>query len=300
MRVYLASAREYISESSKYNWRKAIKRRLFSYYHFGALEQNVPTKEIYDTIPITPDIFLDSGAFSAFTKGVSLTIDAYAQYINHDPGIWECCSNLDDIGGNSQLTYDNQKALESNGCKIQPVYHAGEDPAWLTKYMDEGYDYIFIGGMVPKSTAYLHTWLDDIWSKYLTNDKGEPLVKVHGFGLTTIDLITKYPWYSVDSSSWLMTGIFGNIIIYVDGKYINVPISKDSPKAHNGNGPHYLCLSKHEKSIVDDYLKQLDLTADDCMFDYGYRDYVNAYTFQDMEKHTSSTFKKQQMGLFDV
>lgn len=300
MKVYLAGERELISSESKYNWSRVLKRKLFSYYYHGAQQDNKPTKEIMDTLGVTKDLFLDSGAFSAFTKGAELSLEAYAEYIHASDGIWTCMSNLDDIKGNSQLTYDNQKALESMGCPVCPVYHAREDPKWLMKYIDEGYDYIFIGGMVPESTKFLLTWLDDIWGHYLTDEQGKPLVKVHGFGLTTVDLITRYPWYSVDSSTWLMTGIFGNCIMELEGRYVNIPMSKDSPRARDIKSRHYLNLNPIEKSMVDEHLTSLGITAEDCMFSYQYRDIVNADTFQNMEKHASTTFHKPQKGLFDV
>lgn len=299
MLVYLAGERELISADSKYNWSRVLRRKLFSYYYHGAKLDNKPTKEIYETLSVTKDLFLDSGAFSAFTKGAELDIDSYAEYI-HEADIWTCISNLDDIRGNSQLTYDNQKALESLGCKVCPVYHSREDPKWLQKYLDEGYEYIFIGGMVPESTKFLLGWLDDIWEHYLINPDGTPRVKVHGFGLTTVDLMFRYPWYSVDSSTWLMTGIFGNCIMRIDGKYINIPMSKDSPRARDLNSRHYLNLNKHEKDIIDSHLTDLGITAEDCMFSYQYRDIVNADTFQNMELYGTDRFIVQQRGLFDV
>jgi len=299
MIVYLAGEREVIGKDSKYNWSRVLRRKLFSYYYHGAMLDNKPTEEIYTTRGITKDLFLDSGAFSAFTKGAELDVESYSEYINMDD-IWTCISNLDDIGGNSRLTYDNQKALESNGCMVCPVYHVDEDVSWLKKYIDEGYEYIFIGGMVHRSTKYLKGWLDDIWAHYLTNADGTPRVKVHGFGLTTVDLMFRYPWYSVDSSTWLMTGIFGNCIMRINGKYVNIPMSKDSPRARDGNSKHYLNLNKYEKDIVDAHLKELSVTPEDLMFSYQYRDIVNADTFQNMELYGIDTFIQQQQGLFDV
>lgn len=299
MKVYLAGERELISADSDYSWSKVLKRKLFSYYYHGAKKGNKVTREVHETMTITKDLFLDSGAFSAYTKGAELEIDSYAEYI-HSEDIWTCISNLDDIRGDSQLTYDNQKALESLGCGICPVYHTREDPKWLTKYLDEGYEYIFIGGMVNESSKFLKGWLDDIWEHYLTNPDGTPRVKLHGFGLTTIDLMFRYPWYSVDSSTWLMTGIFGNCIFRIDGNYVNIPFSKESPSRHNGMGKHYLNLIGREKDTIDFKLKELGITAEDCVESYQYRDIVNANTFQSMENYGASIFKQQQRGLFDV
>ena len=299
MIVYLAGERESLVGEFDYDWKKAIRRMLCSYYYSGALLNNVPTKDVWKKRDITTDLFLDSGAFSAMTKGVKIDIDAFAEYI-HSNDIWTCVSNLDDTTGKSQVTYDNQKALESLGCSVCPVFHAREDPKWLRKYLDEGYDYIFIGGMVRESTKFLTAWLDDIWSHYLINPDGTPRVKVHGFGLTTVDLMFRYPWYSVDSSTWLMTGVFGNCIFRLNGRYVNIPFSKDSPRARDIKSRHFLNLSKEERWIITKEVEALGITVESCMFDYKYRDIVNAHTFQDMELFGVPEFIKQQRGLFDA
>lgn len=300
MKVYLAGEREIMREAAPATWAKSLRRRLFSYYYNGAQRDNKPSPEIIKTLEVTKDLFLDSGAFSAFTQGAELDLDQYAEFL-HTANIWTCASNLDSIEGDSKLTYSNQKALESLDCKIQPVFHCREDISWLKKYLDEGYDYIFLGGMVPETTKYLHGWLDNLWEHYLTDSEGVPIVKVHGFGLTTIELMFKYPWYSVDSSTWLMNGIFGSIMLETDGgTYVNIRISENSPTKRDEHSRHYTNFNKRERSVVDAKLKELGVTAKDCMESYYFRDIVNANTFQNFEKHGITKFRKAQMDLFDV
>jgi hypothetical protein len=301
MKVYLAGERELYKTdgSGEFNeWTKSVRRRLFSYFYSGAQADNAPHHTVMDTRKFTTDLFLDSGAFSAYTKGATLSVDKYAHFI-HAEDIWTTMSNLDDIEGNCQLTYDNQKALESLGCPVCPVFHVRDDVSWLKKYMDEGYEYIFIGGMVIEETKFLHEVLDTLWGDYLTNSDGTPRVKIHGFGLTTPELIIKYPWYSVDSSTWLMTGVFGSCIFDIDGRYVQIPFSVDSPTKHNLQGRHYSTLTTREKSVVDAKLKTIGVTAEECSRHYLFRDVVNAYTFQNMEQHASTHYYKRQYGLFD-
>lgn len=141
-------------------------------------------------------IFLDSGAFSMFTQGVTVDLKQYAQYIMDNADIIEIASSLDVIGrGSEAASYNNLKALENFGVKVMPVHHARDDDKWLLRYMDEGYDHIFLGGMVPEGKPYLFEWLDHIWSKYLLGKDGTPKVKIHGFGLTSTDMMFRYPWY---------------------------------------------------------------------------------------------------------
>lgn len=144
-------------------------------------------------------VFLDSGAFSAFTKGVEIDIPGYCQYIRDNEDIVEksdgilCASVLDGIG-DPLKTWQNQLYMESLGVQPLPCFHYGEDERYLEWYISK-YEYITLGGMVPISTPQLKVWLDHLWDKYLTDGSGRPRLKVHGFGLTTLSLMERYPWH---------------------------------------------------------------------------------------------------------
>lgn len=298
MKVYLAGEREHAEKNGELTeWIKNVRRRLFSYYYHGLNNGNQPTHDVLATKKLGMDMFLDSGAFTAFTKDAVITPEAYAQYIHNTNDIWTVKSSLDAIGDPAK-SYEYLKALESLGVKVQPVFHAREDDKWLIKYLDEGYDYIFIGGMVPETTKWLLGWLDHLFDKYLTNSDGTARVKLHGFGLTDQTLMFRYPWYSVDSSSWLMTGIFGSCLFWTPQGARKVVFSEQSPEAKKMSGWHYTTLSEAERSVVDKWLEPYGITAEQCMESYIYRDAVNAKTFQDMEYYGTKTFIKQEMGLF--
>jgi hypothetical protein len=108
-------------------------------------------------------------------KGAQIKLEDYARYIHKNKDIIHLAANLDDLHKREQLTWNNQKALEAMGIKALPVFHTREDPAWLKKYIDAGYDYIALGGMVPESKAWLKHWLDDIWGNYLTSSTEPPV-----------------------------------------------------------------------------------------------------------------------------
>lgn len=177
-------------------------------------------------------VFLDSGAFSAFTKGVEVDIKAYCDYIKRNTDIIEfdegvmCASVLDGIG-DALKTYQNQMTMEQMGVRPLPCFHYGEDERYLEWYI-ANYSYITLGGMVPISTPQLIHWLDRLWERYLTDGAGRPKLKVHGFGLTTLTLMQRYPWYSVDSSSWVQIAANGNILVPGLGA---IPVSPNSPTA---------------------------------------------------------------------
>lgn len=205
------------------------------------------------------NLFLDSGAFSAFSKGVEIKIDAYISFLKENINYLEVYSVLDVIG-NPEATFENQEYMESKGLKPLPCFHYGEDVKYLKLYLDK-YDYIALGGMVPISTKDLMIWLDNLFSSYICDSKGLPKVKIHGFGMTSLDLMLRYPWYSVDSTSWVMTSRFGSIYVpqRKQGKWAydqnswKVCVSNRSP-SNKEEGKHYNTFSPMEQKVILDYL----------------------------------------------
>lgn len=206
-----------------------VEHKLESYHYIGDGRYATRIRENGDRV------FLDSGAFSAFSLGVQVDLPAYCEWIKRNLDIIKSdgpdlmASVLDGIG-DPLKTYQNQLAMEQLGVRPLPCYHYGEDERYLEWYLQH-YDYITIGGMVPISTPQLFHWLDRIWNRYLTDGSGRARVKVHGFGLTSVPLMQAYPWYSVDSSSWVQIGAHGNIIM--DGK--TMAFSSQSPSRKNAN-----------------------------------------------------------------
>lgn len=206
-----------------------VENKLESYHYIGHGRYSARIRENGDRV------FLDSGAFSAFSLGVQVDLPAYCRWIQANLDIIRTdgpdlmASVLDGIG-DPLKTYQNQIAMERLGVRPLPCFHYGEDERYLEWYI-EHYEYITIGGMVPISTPQLFHWLDRIWNKYLTDGSGRARIKVHGFGLTSVDLMTRYPWYSVDSSSWVQIGAHGNVIM--DGK--TLAFSSQSPSRKNPN-----------------------------------------------------------------
>lgn len=275
-----------------------VHRRLFSYWYNRRKNKDYKAAHARGV-----DCFLDSGAYTAHTQGVDISLDEFAAFIHASKDVWTCISNLDRTGKTEEecaRTYSNQKALESLGCKVQPVFHTREDPKWLVKYLDEGYDYIFLGGMVPESTQWLKGWLDDLWANYLTNADGTARVKVHGFGLTDQLLMFRYPWHSVDSTSWLFTGSFGGCMFWVDGRARKIVFTPESPSSKKLDAPHYSNLPLVQQRVVDGWLERYGVTAAQCADHYSHRNKVNAVAFYEMEKHGAVTFKRTEQGLFDA
>lgn len=218
--------------------RRGVKHVLESYHY-------VYTQRMVDTIRADGiKVFLDSGAFSAFSLGVTIDLAAYCQYCLRNPDIIEVVSVLDGIG-DPLKTFQNQLAMEQRGVRPLPCFHYGEDERYLKWYLDH-YDHITLGGMVPVHKDQLIHWLDRMWGKYLTLPNGMPRLKVHGFGLTRLSLMQRYPWYSIDSSSWVQSAAHGAIMIPELG---TVFVSSASP-ARKEEGRHFSTMTPMEQRVV--------------------------------------------------
>lgn len=244
-------------------------------------------------------VFLDSGAFSAFTKGIDVDIKKYADYIKQNRDIIEQASVLDAIG-DPRKTLDNQKTLEDLGVQVLPCFHYGEPEEYLEYYI-ENYDYITIGGMVPISSGQLRYWLDHIWHKFLTDKDGKPIHKVHGFGLTTLSLMTRYPWHSVDSSTWLQNAANGKILVAdVSSKgFFIVDISDASPALKVETSNHIDNLPEMQRQVIIRKIEERGFEVDRLKTEYVSRWAYNAFFFCELgRKHVTERFVPEQPGLF--
>lgn len=234
-------------------------------------------------------IFLDSGAFSAWSQGITIDIDEYIAFIKEHANYLDVYAVLDSIG-DPELTFKNQEYMESKGLAPLPCFHYGEDIKYLERYIERGHDYIAFGGMVPISTPELMTWLDPIFKDYICDKDGIPTIKVHGFGITALPLLLRYPWYSVDSTSWVMTGRFGSVFVprKRNGKYVYDEMSHKvvvSDKGDVGDGKHFKNFSPMERKVISEYFAEHGFTEEQLAADYMARDRLNIQYFLDLEKN---------------
>ena len=273
----------------------------FSYYDIQL--SNIPfRKKSFELIKgsknMKKKIFLDSGAFSAWTKGVEIDIDEYIAFIKEHKKLIAHYSVLDEIG-NPKKTLANQKYMEKKGLSPIPCFHYNEDEKYLQLYVEE-YDYISLGGMVPISTNKLEPWLNKVWARYLIDKRGFPKVKVHGFGMTIIKLMRIYPWYSVDSVSWLFQGRTGSIYVPrwddEDYDYSKSPHTVLVSEKGSKKKEHFSQYSLPWQKRILSYLKEKGFSMEELATDYKKRDLLNIMFFQDFVKTLPKwpwTFKRE-------
>lgn len=215
-------------------------------YHYVSKQKFVNEMRAADA-----KVFLDSGAFSAHTSNITINIDDYCQYIICNSDILRIEDNiimasvLDGIG-DPLKTYQNQIYMEQHGVKPLPCFHFGEDSKYLDWYVTN-YQYITIGGLVGRSKKDQIMWLDRIWNDHMLDGSGRAKLKVHAFGVTSPDIMKRYPWTSCDSSSWIQSTSFGSVFT---SEYGPIAVSKDSPSKHEA-GRHLTTFNDIERAAIE-------------------------------------------------
>lgn len=243
--------------------------------------------------------FVDSGAYSAWTQGNAVDLDEYCAFIKANIDQIEVYAALDCIPGvqgkvasakerdeAAEITWQNYLYMLKEGLDPIPVYHFGEDLRHLDRMLDFGCQYIGIGGLVGVPSDQRRIWLDRVFTR-ITTDEGKPIVKTHGFGMTSIPLIFRYPWFSVDSTTWIKMASHGSIYLpaIVDGQFVFdrppsvVSVSDRSPKQKK-TGRHSNTLPPAMRLVLDRWLCECEKTYTEVSSNYFHRAVCNVMFFK--------------------
>lgn len=228
-------------------------------------------------------LFIDSGAHGLYAEYVQKNkdkskegkykwyttkpfydyIDTYIEFIKKYKHKIDLYANVDVIF-NPELTWQAQMYCEKNGITPVPVIHFNTPMKWLQRYLTRGYEYIALGGLGQEAhqTAY-KVWADQAFDIICDQPSRLPKVKVHGFAVTAIELMRRYPWYSVDSTTFINFAAYGQILVppKVNGKwdygqrYLMVRVSEQESKTFNKTavGNSY---KEKEVNIIMEYLNE--------------------------------------------
>lgn len=183
-------------------------KMLTSYAYFRTVDMRDFTGRLATP---TNMIFGDSGAHTARTMGLHLTLEEYAHWCHRWDDLLHLYANLDVIGG-PEATWQNQKTLErEHGLTPIPVFHTGEPWNHLERYLDDGYTYIALGKLLGNPVNKVLPWL----AKAFKVADGRAVF--HGFGMTVWRALREFPFYSVDSSTWSAGYRYGYFSLFEPG-----------------------------------------------------------------------------------
>lgn len=256
--------------------------RLLSYYNDKSkLKLFIPAKREGKT---KCEIFIDSGAFSAWSNFAKIDEEEYIKFINDNDDVVDLWGQLDVIPGvyrspiqpsyqeveeAAQATWDNYLRMRKrvpSPDKLLYTFHIGEPYSFLEhalQWKDEDGNkipYIAFGGMVGKPASARINFLENV---YELIRKYHPTVKVHTFGMTSLKILEMFPITSCDSTSWIQTGKNGGI--YSDYGVLTFS-DRQSDKFEHYSHLHPVALKRvrenlerfgyDEKELEVDYVKR--------------------------------------------
>lgn len=189
----------------------------------------------------TSKLFIDSGAYTAHTKGKEVDVDEYIEFINSIddqvytfaqvdkiPGEWGKPKTPEQLAEAPILSWENYLYMVNkvkSPKKLQPIFHQGEDFKYLKQMLEYKYDencldpdavgkpidYIGISCNKELSTNEWIDWFIKVFK--MIRDSSNPNVKTHAFGMTSLKVLEQFPFTSADSTSWVRSAGFGNILV---------------------------------------------------------------------------------------
>lgn len=149
-------------------------------------------------------LLIDSGAFTAWKAGSTISVDDYCRFIETLPiKPWRYFTL--DVVGDPKGTLKNYETMLKRGFNPVPIFTRGEDPSLLDEYYKTS-DVVGIGGLV--GTEKNRGFVKGIMSKV----KGR---KVHWLGFTNLAFIKVFKPYMADSSTWEMGARFASCSLYL-------------------------------------------------------------------------------------
>jgi hypothetical protein len=165
-------------------------------------------------------IFVDSGAFSAWTKGKKVDLGQYIAFCKHIIDVTKCpvvFAALDVIPGSKHGPnptgleiakacdegWDNYQTMKQEG--VSPclmTYHDFEHVRYLKRIADDS-DYFAVAPRKSKeiTTDIKLKFLEDVFG-YIQGSEGSVRKKIHGFGVSSVPFMERFPFYTVDTTAW--------------------------------------------------------------------------------------------------
>lgn len=172
--------------------------------------------------------FVDSGAFTAHTKGIEVPVDDYTDFLNQHDDHVIIAAQVDTIPGRfgqpktrqeieeapekSWQNYLYMRGRMKSPDKLLPIFHQGEDFKHLRRMLEfePKIQYIGVSPANDVSTREKEIWIAEVFR--IIKESPNPDVKTHAFGMTSLRVLEKFPFTSADSTTWLQLGVNGSIM----------------------------------------------------------------------------------------
>lgn len=167
-----------------------------------------------------PPVRWSQGDFSYYDlrKGTPFRryCDSYGSFMRVMKGKGLIFANVDAIS-NPDLTWEIQRFFEEeHGVQPVPIVHYGTPMSYVDRYTEAGrYKLLGVGGLgqgVSRNEYF--SWADDFFTHLCPeSNRRLPVIRTHGFAMTSWELMYRYPWWSVDSATWVKLSAYGWLYI---------------------------------------------------------------------------------------
>lgn len=226
---------------------KGIRHRLMS-CHFEYIRQARKTFDCMIATGEPMEIMLDSGAFTAWSKGKEVDLDdlikiydeMFEKYGPHAKNVW--LISLDKIPGSRGVTASPEEIKEAEkisdqnfvvlqkryGDRVLPVFHQNESSARLHEIAAMA-PYICVSPRNDLHEDSRRSWSQEVHAMI-------PGKMTHGLAATGLTMMTRVPWFSVDSATWIMLAANGAIFRDVSLRALAI---SDQSSSLKDDGQHY-------------------------------------------------------------
>jgi hypothetical protein len=160
-----------------------------------------------------PPVRWSQGDFSHYNlrKGSEFRryCDSYAAFMKKMKGKGIILANVDAIS-NPDLTWEIQRYFEEeHGVRPVPIVHYGTPMKYVDRYLL--YPLLGVGGLGQGVSRHEYfSWADKFFVHICPKENDYlPLLRIHGFAMTSWELMCRYPWWSVDSATWVKLSAYG-------------------------------------------------------------------------------------------
>ena len=168
--------------------------------------------------------------------------------------------------------------------KLLPVFHMGESFTYLENMVNSDKllsNYICISGNKELTNKQREEWYLKCFD--IIKHSKRPDLKVHCLGSATLQNAQKYPFTSMDATSWIMAGANGNILTNNGAIYVGKSVN----------------LTDSEITQLNSISEMYGFTAEQLIADYKARMVVNVnYLYKASQETTFKNKMKFKRRLF--
>lgn len=237
----------------------------------------------------TGRIMVDSGSFTAYTKGVHIDIDDYLKFIDKVGDYVTVFVAVDDVPDpmnmdytKAQTTWDNylymvKRLRPELRDKLIPVFHYGEDFKWLRNMLEYTHEdgshikYIGLAISLEGTKKVRINWGRECMR--VISESSNPNVMTHAFGVGVKSVLDNITVTSTDATSWVKRAAYG--MISIDDQSIHV-----SEVMKNRADDRY--LGQQSIALQEDVLKRIK---------------EKGFTFEELEQDSG---KRAEFNILDT